>query len=301
MAKADAAQKSPVNDIGLTLAELYNVVDLGFKIFAIYYRVEHLDAALKERLERDYALLWGKYQKIIGTDETLVNQDYVFETYDNLPGVNWEIAQEWLIGEPAYGLNGGPMIGAADNHKAALGSLQTRCYVAGRKTTELAKGSEAEKLCTEAKEALELAETSATLNANYIPEYTLEWDEVDYEVKVNGIYHIAKTKDGSASSKLMAEIMAHKGDGGKTPFTPNFGKTKRPLSQIMNGDLHIDPLLRKIFFKGSNGNTLRFRSPVSQEQLATEGINTFDLDVKLIQNGYEAVPKPGFSNEEAKR
>lgn len=285
------AQKSSTDDLGTTLAELYNIVDLGFWIFAIYSRVEYLDETLKERLERDYALLWGKYQKIVEMNGSLANRDYIFETYDNLPGVNQEIAQEWLIGEPAYGPGGGPMIGAEDNHKAALGSLKTRCYVAGRKTLELDEGTESQILCAEAKEALELAKTSATLSTGYIPEYTLEWDEIDYEVKVNGVYRIAKTKDGSASSKLMAEIMKHKNDDGKTPFTPDYGKTKRPLSQIMNGDLHINPLLRKIFFRGSNGHTLRFRSPVTKEQLDTEGIKTFDLDIALVRSGCKVVSR----------
>ena len=271
--------------------ELYTLIKLGFKIFVAYFHTEHLNEDFKEQLERLYVLMWDKYHNLLKTYPTAKQDGVVFELYDNLSGVNWELTQDWLIGEPADPVNGGPILGAEDCHKDALGRVKNWYYRAGGKKMKLARGSEIASLCKEAQDALKMAESVQILNDNFIPEYTLEWNDISHEVLINGTYRLATTKDGSSSTKIMAEVMKHKNSGDTTAFTVDMGATRRPLSQIMNTDLHIGPLIRKIFFKGSGPNKLCFRSPVSKQQLLNEGIDTSDLDIKLIASGAKTEPK----------
>lgn len=272
-------------------AELYALIQLGFEIFVVYFHTEHLNEDFKEQLERLYALMWEKYHNILKAYPTARQDAVVFEHYDNLSGVNWELAQDWLIGEPVDPVNGGPLLGAEDYHKNALGRVKSWYYRVGGKKMELAQGSKIKSLCKEAQDALKMAKSVQKLNDNFIPEYTLEWDDVSHEVLINGTYRLAATKDGSSSTKIMTEVMKHKNSNGATAFAVDIGATRRPLSQIMNTDLHIEPLIRKIFFKGSGPDKLRFRSPVTKQQLLDEGVNTSNLDIKLIASGARTEPK----------
>lgn len=282
---AKKSDKSTVDERQQTYLELYFLAKLGFEVFTTYFHTERLNKKFKEKLERLYVLMWNEYQSIIKTYPKAKQEAVVFEHYDNLPGVNWEIAQDWLIGGPLDPEGGGPIIGAEDYHKDALGRIQGWYYTVGGRDMELAKTSKIWSLCEEAQEALELSKAVQKLNDNFIPEYTLDWNNISYEITVNGVYHLATTRDGSASTKIMTEVMKYKGDNGKTAFTVNLGATKRPLWQVLNSDLHIDPLLRQIFFKGSGSDKLCFRSAVTKQQLLDEGIDTSDLDVKLIASG----------------
>lgn len=293
--KKSGKKKQVVNERQQAYLDLYYLVKLGFEIFTTYFHTEHLNKTFKERLERLYVLMWNEYRSIIDAHPKAKQDAVIFEHYDNLPGVNWGLAQDWLIGEPLDPEYGGPLLGAEDYNNDALGRIQKWYYTVGGIDMELQKTSKIWSLCEDAREALELAKAVRKLNDNFVPEYTLEWDDVDYKVIINGTYHLTTTKDGSASSKIMSEAMKHKGDDGKTAFTVDIGATKRPVSQVLNSDLHIDPLLRQIFFKGSGPDKLRFRSSVTRQQLVDEGIKPLelsDLDVKLVASGAKTEPKP---------
>lgn len=273
-------------------ADLYNLADLGFSVFVAYFHVRLLNKALSEQLERLYALLWGKYIAITETYPDDKNRAIVFENYDNLPGIRWEVAQDWLLGKPNDDLSPNYyMIGAEDFHNNALGHIKNQYYLAGGKTITSATSTEVQGLCNEARDILKLARSAQVLKDNCIQEYTFEWDDVSFDVIINDTYRLTTTKDGSASTKIMTEVMKHSQDGGRTAFTVDIGAGSRPLSQIMNSDLHIDPLLRKIFFRGSGANQLRFRSPVSKQQLISENVDTSDLDIQLVASGAKVIPK----------
>lgn len=274
--------------------ELYYLIDLSFQIFKIYPRTEHLNQTFRERLERLYALMRAEYYTIVKICPEIKQSAVVFEKYSSLFGANWELAQEWLIGEPidpngSFNL----MSGAEDDHKSALGVIKSQYYLAGGKSMQLPKNSKIKSLYQEAQEALDFAKYVQVLNDKFIPKYTLEWNDKDYKLMINGVYCLATTKEGSRGTKIMAEIMKHKNDDGTVAtFTVDIGASSRPVSQIMNSDLHIDRLIRRIFFDGSRANTICFRSPVTKDQLNSEGVDTSDLDIKLVASGEKAQPKP---------
>ncbi len=114
----------------------------------------------------------------------------------------------------------------------------------------------------------------------FIPEYYIEYSEAGV-ISMNSVYIIKKTNAGSASTKIMEQIM----NNPNSIFKPNLGKYSRTLSTTLSS-IGFSGTIRKIFLKVvSEDKGVIFRPNVSRETVDSEGINTEELDEELKKLG----------------
>lgn len=268
----------------------YNALEIGFWALVQYNKISGSPNVgdMPESLERIYAISKDWYEKAYGRYPDLEKKGSVFHRFGSLSGYDSDDIDEWLIGEPVTPVDT-RMWGGENTYKLIRGEIKGKSYVSGVKSLEVTQGTPFGNFYLEANNIIEDAKAAEVLMTEEITEYTLNWNK-DLELVVNGVLCLTKTKEGSASSMVLEEIMKHQDDNGKTEFEPKYGASPRPLSRILNEELHIDPLLRRIFFKGSRGQKLKFRSPVSRKQLKSEGLDLSSLDIRLIKSKATTTP-----------
>lgn len=119
-----------------------------------------------------------------------------------------------------------------------------------------------------------------------IPSYNLTY-ELNGAVLVNGVLKLKKAHAGSSTERLLEQALKSP----ETLFKPDIGQTSRNLSTVLSS-AGFTKELRELFFPTiSNSKGIVFRPTISRKQADDEGIDTTELDTKLIALGAETEPK----------
>lgn len=175
-----------------------------------------------------------------------------------------------------------------DGYDDELAVISEKAYLSGvekiEEVPEDVKFSDSYYEAYEAMKQVEMAE---------INDYALTCSE-DGEILINDFYRISGIylESGSNTSNLMKKIKEEQ-DAGKTKFEFEFtAYGERTTAQTIN-DLGITPLIRKIFFNGTRGDHICFRSPVSRKTLLAEGIDPNKLrdevDLKIVESRLDKI------------
>lgn len=131
-------------------------------------------------------------------------------------------------------------------------------------------------------------ETIRRRKREYIPEYTLVYDEIQGAIKINGVYKLNKrsTNYDSNIDKLLKQALARPNE----LFVPELNNTKKNISTILS-NAGLDTTLRRLFFPTAREDRgILCRPVVTRAEVDAEGIDTTELDLILKEAGGATEP-----------
>lgn len=277
--------------------EAWNLLKCGWDILDANIRLGWENSRNQEinNLNRAYVIVKQKFNQILNAYPEIRKRHshFLFDSIPNLTGVTGEYVENWYIGEPIAPESGDDCpYGAVDYRREQLSAVEEMAILVGAKSLEMPEDAKNREAYDDAVEELENASAAKRLlEEGNIQEYTLTWNKYTGKVMINEVYEIAKPQVDNASMPtiIMRTINQHQEANEKQfNFTFKQKDKKRLVSQIINEDLHITPTLRAIFFDGSRGNKVCFRSPVSREEALRSVANPkklYELDLVLARNG----------------
>lgn len=278
------------------LVEAWNLLKCGRDILLANLDLgwESPDNREANKLNRVYILAKRDFNTILRKYPEIEEANGLFNSIVSLTAFDNDYMLQWHKGNPIdptieYGIS--DFYGGLDYCRSELSHIEEEAILAGAESLEMPENANYRGTYDAAISVLEDADAAKKLLNGEIGEYSLTWDNMSGRVMVNDVYEVAKTQVDSNSipNNLMRIIHKHQEEG-KRQFTFDFepiGK-KRKTSQIINEDLHITPLMRTIFFPGSWGKKVCFRSPVSREEVlkSNPDINElYKFDLALVKAG----------------
>ena len=256
------------------------------------------NSVAEQHVKRAYILLRNDFlsicEKYPDFDDWSEN---IFREIPRLGGsYNADYISDWAAGEFAFDENGVPIdprrFGGSRAYEDEIVMIEDKIFTIDpdlKDIDTMPDNSIYKKSYIEAEDALKDVEAAQRLeNEGGIKEYTLDWDTKTGKVMVNGSLKIAKTELGSTSSTnaIMKQLTEARKGKKVIEFEPKLRHgEKRSVSHLLNVDLHITPTLKAIFFKGTEGKTIKFRSPVDREVVEAENITGLEsLDLEIMRS-----------------
>lgn len=299
-------------------AEAHNLLVKGMKILGAFMNssAARRNPIVKSRIERAYILLKNDFLNICDKYPDFDNwKENIFRSIPRLGGAyTVEYIQDWAEGQliipEEFGGYDPRKYGGSHAYEDELAMIAEKIFILNPDIKDIDKvpvGYDYHKSHDEANDVLKDIEAAEELEKHKISEYTFDWNEKNGKILINGVYEIMRTNlnSGSNTQAIMEQLAkARKADAGKqsVEFEVELKKSKskkETLSHIISAELKMKGPLKPIFFKGTEDNTLRFRSPVAKEVVENERIEGIaDLDLAIVRAKIKAGEIPLKTKDE---
>lgn len=283
--------------------EAYNLLVKGMEIVRAFMdsSAARRNPIVKSRIERVYILLKNDFLSICNKYPDFDDwKENIFRSIPRLGGsYTVDYIQDWAEGQllipEEYGGYDYRKYGGSHAYEDELAMIAEKIFVLNPGIKDIDKvpiGYDCHKSYDEANDVLKDIEAAEELEKHKISEYTFDWNEKNGKILINGVYEIMRTNlnSGSNTQAIMEQLAkARKANMGKqsVEFEVELKKSKskkETLSHIISAELKMKGPLKPIFFKGTEDNTLRFRSPVAKEIVEDERIEGIaDLDLAIMR------------------
>ena len=281
-----------------------NLLVKGMELLGAFANSDALshNSVAEQHVKRAYILVKQKFLSICEKYPDFDSwKENIFRGIPRLGGsYDADYIADWLAGDFEFDENGQPIdfrrFGGSHAYDDEIEMIAEEIYTLApdlKDIDTMPDNSPYKKVYDEAEDALKDAKAAQRLeDIGGIKEYTLDWDTKTGKVMVNGAFKVAKTELGSTSSTnaIMKQLTEARKGKKVVEFEPKLRHgEKRSVSHLLNVDLHINPTLKAIFFKGTEGKTIKFRSPVDRKTIEAEGIDGLDkLDLDIMRAKIDA-------------
>lgn len=288
--------------------EAYNLLVKGMEILGVFMNSPEVrqNPIVKSRLERAYILLKNDFLSICDKYPDFDDwKENIFRSIPRLGGsYTVDYIQDWAEGEPIlpeeFGGGDPRKYGGSHSYEDEKAMIAEKIFSTNPNIKDINKvpiGCKYHSSYDEAEDTLQDAEAAEELARNEITEYTFDWNEKNGKIFINGAYEIMRTKpkSGSNTQILMEQLTERRKLDNKrqsVEFEVKLKKSsskKETLSHIISAELKMKGALKPLFFKGTEDNTLRFRSPVSKDTVKNERIEGMkELDLAIMRAKIQA-------------
>lgn len=294
-------------------AEAYNLLVKGMEILGAFMGspAARQNPIVKSRIERAYILLKNDFLNICSKYPDFDNwKENIFRAIPRLGGsYTVDYIQEWAEGEP-MGPEDPRKYGGSHAYEDELAMIAEKIFILNPDIKDIDRVPVrcAYRSFSEADDVLKDIEAAEELKKHKITEYTLDWNEKNGKILVNGAYEVMRTNinSGSNTQAIMEQLAKARKTNPKEQSVELEVKLKKSqskketLSHIISAELKMQGALKPIFFKGTEDSTLRFRSPVSREVVENERVaGLTDLDLAIMRAKIKAGEVPLKAKDEA--